>query len=42
LAIAYVREKNKEQALELLDSLRTQFPANTLFAREILRLQAAR
>jgi hypothetical protein len=41
LAIAYVREKNKERALELLNSLRTQFPANTLFAREILQLQAA-
>ena len=42
LAIAYVRDKNKPRALELLASLRTQFPDNTLFPREITRLQAAR
>jgi hypothetical protein len=42
LAIAYVRDKNKPRALELLTSLRTDFPANTLFSREIIRLQAAR
>ena len=42
LAIAYVRDKNKPRALELLSSLRTQFPSNTLFPREITRLQAAR
>jgi hypothetical protein len=39
LAIAYVRDKDKERALEVLKSLRTQFPANTLFPREIARLQ---
>jgi hypothetical protein len=42
LAIAYVRDKNKPRALELLTSLRAQFPSNTLFSREITRLQAAR
>jgi hypothetical protein len=42
LAIAYVRDKNKPRALELLTSLRTQFPSNTLFPREIARLQVAR
>jgi hypothetical protein len=41
LAIAYVRDKDKQRALELLTSLRTQFPANTLFPREITRLQAS-
>jgi hypothetical protein len=39
LAIAYVRDKDKTRALELLTALRTQFPGNTLFPREILRLQ---
>jgi hypothetical protein len=39
LAIAYVRDKNKVRALELLISLRAQFPGNTLFPREIARLQ---
>lgn len=39
LAIAYVRDKDKERALEVLKALRTQFPANTLFPREIARLQ---
>ncbi len=38
LAIAYVRDKNKPRALELLIALRTQFPGNTLFPREIARL----
>jgi len=41
LAIAYVRDKDKPRALELLTSLRAQFPGNTLFPREIVRLQAA-
>ena len=41
LAIAYVRDKNKPRALELLSSLRTDFPGNTLFPREIIRLQSA-
>lgn len=40
LAVAYVREKDKSQALELLTGLRRQFPANTLFPREIAHLQA--
>ena len=40
LAIAYVREKNKVRALELLSALRSQFPGNTVFPREIARLQA--
>jgi hypothetical protein len=39
LAIAYVRDKDKLHALELLIALRTQFPGNTLFPREIARLQ---
>jgi hypothetical protein len=41
LAIAYVRDKDKIRALQILNSLRTQFPANTLFPREISRLQSA-
>jgi hypothetical protein len=41
LAIAYVRDRNKERALELLNSLRQQFPGNTLFPREIAHLQSA-
>jgi len=41
LAIAYVREKDKAQALALLTALRRQFPGNTLFAREIALLQTA-
>ena len=39
LAIAYVREKDKPRALELLTGLRSEFPGNTLFPREIARLQ---
>jgi len=39
LAIAYVREKDKGRALDLLTGLRDQFPGNTLFPREISRLQ---
>jgi len=39
LAIAYVRDKNKTRALELLMALRAEFPGNTLFPREIARLQ---
>jgi hypothetical protein len=39
LAIAYVREKNKARALELLTQLRREFPGNPLFGREITRLQ---
>jgi hypothetical protein len=41
LAIAYVRDKNKEGALEVLNSLHQQFPGNTLFPREIAHLQSA-
>lgn len=41
LAIAYVRDKDRLRALELLTSLRTQFPGNTLFPREISRLQSS-
>jgi len=41
LAIAYVRDKDKGRALQLLSSLRMQFPGNTLFPREIARLQAS-
>jgi hypothetical protein len=40
LAIAYVREKDKPRARELLVSLRQDFPQNPLFAREIGRLDA--
>jgi len=39
LAIAYVRDKNKTRALEELMALHSQFPGNTLFPREIARLQ---
>lgn len=38
LAIAYVREKDKDKAREMLASLRADFPGNPLFAREIARL----
>jgi hypothetical protein len=41
LAIAYVRDKNKQRALDLLSALRSEFPGNTLFPREIARLQSA-
>jgi len=40
LAIAYVREKDKPRALQLLTGLRSEFPGNTLFPREIARLAA--
>jgi hypothetical protein len=40
LAIAYVREKDKARALELLAGLEREFPSNTLFPREIARLQS--
>jgi len=41
LAIAYVREKDKPRALQLLAGLRREFPANPLFPREIAHLQSA-
>jgi len=40
LAIAYVREKDKTRAREILASLRDEFPGNPLFAREIARLDS--
>lgn len=42
LAIAYVREHDKQHARELLSSLRDQFPSNPLFAREIAKLDSRR
>jgi hypothetical protein len=41
LSIAYVREKDNSRALQLLTGLRREFPANTLFSREIAHLQSA-
>ena len=41
LAIAYVREKDKSRALELLGGLQREFPGNTLFPREIAHLNAS-
>jgi hypothetical protein len=41
LAIAYVREKDKSRALQLLTGLRREFPGNTLFPREIAHLQSS-
>jgi hypothetical protein len=38
LAIAYVREKDKVRARQLLISLRDEFPKNPLFEQEIARL----
>jgi hypothetical protein len=40
LAIAYVRDKNRQRALDLLSALHSEFPHNTLFPREIARLQS--
>ena len=40
LAIAYVREKDKPRAREILSALRTEFPRNPLFAHEISRLDS--
>jgi hypothetical protein len=42
LAIAYVREKKKAHAVELLDGLQREFPGNTLFPREIAHLSSAK
>ena len=42
LAIAYVRDKDKARAREILVSLRTDFPQNPLFTLEIARLDALR
>jgi hypothetical protein len=41
LAIAYVREKDKPRALQLLTGLQHDFPGNALFSREITRLRAS-
>ena len=41
LSIAYVREKDKSRALQLLTGLRQEFPGNTLFPREIAHLQSS-
>jgi hypothetical protein len=40
LAIAYVREKDKPRARQLLVALRNDFPQNPLFGREISKLDA--
>lgn len=42
LAIAHVREKDKQKALVLLSGLQQEFPANTLFARQIAHVQSMR
>jgi predicted Zn-dependent protease len=42
LAIAYVREKEMSHARELLLALQKDFPNNTLFAREIVRLDSGK
>ena len=39
LAIAYVREKDRARAREVLASLREDFPNNPLFGKEIARLE---
>lgn len=39
LAIAYVREKDRPRAVEILNGLRSEFPANPLFSHEIARLE---
>jgi hypothetical protein len=41
LAIAYLREKDKPSARQLLASLQHDFPENPLFAREIVRLDSS-
>jgi hypothetical protein len=41
LSIAYVREKDKSRAIQLLAGLQREFPANTLFPREIAHLQSS-
>jgi hypothetical protein len=41
LAIAYVRDKDKPHARELLAGLRDEFPSNPLFVREIARLDSS-
>ncbi|HEY6767908.1 MAG TPA: hypothetical protein VI386_24400 [Candidatus Sulfotelmatobacter sp.] len=41
LSIAYVREKDKPRALEMLAGLQADFPGNPLFQKEISRLQTS-
>jgi hypothetical protein len=41
LAIAYVRDKDRAQARQILASLRDEFPGNPLFAREIAHLDSS-
>ena len=40
LAIAYVREKNKPRAVQLLSDLRRDYPGNSLFPQQIAHLSA--
>lgn len=40
LAIAYVREKEKSRAIDVLAGLQHEFPGNTLFPREIAHLRS--
>jgi hypothetical protein len=42
LSIAYVREKNKTHAIELLAGLQREFPGNSLFPRQIAHLQSSK
>lgn len=42
LSIAYVREKEKPKALQLLLGLQQEFPGNSLFPRQIAHLQSAK
>ena len=39
LAVAALRDKNRNQAKELLQNLAQEFPNNQLYRRELLRLQ---
>ncbi len=41
LAIAYVREKEKGKAIELLSGLQQEYPGNSLFPRELARLRTS-
>jgi len=41
LAIAYLRDHRKEEALQVLSGLNRDFPSNPLFAREIQRLDGS-
>jgi hypothetical protein len=42
LAVAALRDKNRNQARNLLEGLAGEFPGNTLFQRELDRLRSAR